>query len=115
MYLPSFTYLLSYFDKAINCIHGDGGSVILGDVRSLHHSPLFHLRRLMQVGRSADEARAEAIEFARNDKDRVYDYRAFYALLQLGFMSERVEAFEVQIKMGALASEFTGYRFDVIC
>jgi amino acid adenylation domain-containing protein len=115
MYLPSFTYLLSYFDGAIARItKGGGGAVVLGDVRSLHHSAIFQLRRLMQVGRTAEEARQQAGEFARDDKDRTYDYRSFYALYQLGHLSPDVQAVEVQLKMGALDSEFTGYRFDVI-
>ena len=115
MYLPSFTYVLTYFDGAVDRIDlRKGGAVILGDVRSWHHSPLFQLRRLMQIGRSADKARAQAADYSRDDKDRVYDFRAFHALHHLGFMHERVEAVEVQLKQGTLASEFTGYRFDVI-
>lgn len=103
---------MSYFDGAFDRIHDDG-AVFLGDIRSFHHSSMFQLRRLMQIGRTADEARAQAEDLARNDKDRCYDYRAFHALHELGHLPDKVEAVELQLKMGKLDSEFTGYRYDV--
>jgi amino acid adenylation domain-containing protein len=114
MYMPSFGYALDYLNGATDSIKDStGGAVLLGDVRSMHHSAMFQLRRLKLCGKSSEEARQKAESFARNDKDRTYDHRAFHALWASNLLRERVAAVEVQLKEGAEDSEFTGYRFDV--
>lgn len=114
MYMPSFGYVLDYLNGASDrIVDKTGGAVLLGDVRSLHHSPVFQLRRLKQVGKSAEEARNMAETLAMNDKDRTYDHRAFHALWACNMLRERVAAVEVQLKEGKEDSEFSGYRFDV--
>lgn len=113
LYFPSFKYVLDYFNKACSYVVDGSGAILLGDVRSLQHSSIFQLRRLMFCGKNANDARSEAVIAAINDKDRCYDYRAFHVLKDTGLLNNRVSAVEVQLKEGAEDSEFTGYRYDV--
>mmetsp|Transcript_15334 Transcript_15334/g.23872 ORF Transcript_15334/g.23872 Transcript_15334/m.23872 type:complete len:683 (+) Transcript_15334:2-2050(+) len=105
---------MRYFEGATEHVNDQtGGYVMLGDVRSIHHARMFKLREMERLGRTPEQARKESYEATVNDKDRTYDYRAFHMIHKAGMFSERICAAEVQIKLGAEDSEFTGYRMDV--
>ena len=114
MHFPSFKYALTYLNEATDRINAcTGGVVMLGDVRTLHHTPLFQLRRLLSAGTDAKSARDSLPEACLNDQQRTYDHRAFYALPQAGLLRGRVGAVELQLKGGGVHSKFSGYRCDV--
>ena len=99
MHFPLFKYALTYLNEATDGINVcTGGVVMLGDVRTLHHTPLFQLRRLLFAGTDAKSARDSLPEACLNDQQRTYDHRAFYALPQAGLLRGRVGAVELQLK-----------------
>lgn len=112
-YFPSVDYLVQVLEQAVRVL-APGGSVFVGDVRSLrlleeHHAAI----ELFQA--SDDTPRAEIVEGVRRrlarEPELTLDPALFHALGQR--LPELAEV-SIQLKRGARANELTRFRYDVV-
>mmetsp|Transcript_3085 Transcript_3085/g.10153 ORF Transcript_3085/g.10153 Transcript_3085/m.10153 type:complete len:1502 (-) Transcript_3085:463-4968(-) len=114
LYFPSAAYQIDVLLNGLAKLQ-PGGCFHLGDVRSLVHQRLFCVRKARHLGASFEEVQGQAAQEALvlKDKDRSYHHHLFYALHLRGALPG-VCAVEVQLKRGAIMSEFTRYRYNVL-
>ena len=111
-YFPGVGYLDDVIDKALGVL-APGGSVFVGDVRSLPLLEAFHveLARLRSGGDSAAAALARARRQQRLERELVVDPYHFEALV---VREPRVSAVEVELRRGVAANEMARFRYDVL-
>lgn len=112
-YFPSIDYLLSVLQKAVNAVE-PGGSIFLGDVRSLPLLEAFHTS--VQLYRAAPtttrtELRQRVQKQLIEEKQLVIDPAFFQALQQELPQISRVE---IHLERGTHANELTKFRYDVV-
>ena len=114
MYFPSASYLVDVLQAGLPKI-APGGAYHFGDVISKDHYNLFLLRRSRHFEGTFESLQDQATrqKLLASAKDRCFDQELFFAL-QAGGMLPGVAAVEVQLKHGAIMSEFTRYRYNVI-
>jgi len=114
LYFPSMAYQVEVLANGLAKVQ-DGGCFHLGDQRSLQHQRLFCVRKARHMTSSFAECIDRAFQDGQvaKDKDRSYDHRVFYALRMRGLLANAA-AVEVQLKHGAIMSEFTRYRYNVL-
>jgi hypothetical protein len=112
-YFPSAAYLLDVVAGAVD-VTADGGSVFVGDVRSLALLEAFHASvELFQT--NDDAGREELLERVRRrvdlEEQLVLDPRFFLALRD---RFDRVSRVEIVPHRGRTENELTKYRYDAI-
>ena len=112
MYFPSVGYLVDVLRAGLPKLKRAGSVYHFGDVISLDHYKLFLLRRARFFTHSFEEIQRPEIResILASGKDRCYAQELFYAL-QLGDRLPGVAAVEVQLKHGAIMSEFNRCTF----
>ena len=115
MYFPSAAYLKEVLCNGLPKIKQNGGKLHFGDVISLEHIELFLLRKARHAGTSFEQLQEpeQRQQLIAQAKDRVFSFLLFYALLLNGALPG-VAAVEIQLKHGAIMSEFSRYRYNVV-
>ncbi|MEA5417817.1 amino acid adenylation domain-containing protein [Spirulina sp. CCNP1310] len=113
-YFPSIDYLITVLKQAIQTLGPAGGTVFVGDVRSLPLLTAFHAS--IQLHQATDELSIE--QFKRRverkvqfDKELVID-PAFFAALPTQF--PEITQVKIQTKRGNAHHEMNKYRYDVV-
>ena len=112
-YFPNVEYLLRVLDGAVEAV-SDGGSVFLGDVRSLPLLEAFHLSIELEQAPSSlpiDELRGRARRRVTQEEELLVD-PAFFLALRAHLA--RIGRVEVLPKAGRHDNELNRYRYDVI-
>ena len=111
-YFPDVEYLVRVIEQAAGAVK-DGGSIFIGDVRSLRLLEAFHtsieLTRADGV-LSAQELRERVRQQLLKEKELCLDPSFFEALAQHIPSINRVE---IQLKRGEYDNELTRFRYDV--
>jgi amino acid adenylation domain-containing protein/non-ribosomal peptide synthase protein (TIGR01720 family) len=112
-YFPSADYLVRVLENAVAST-APGGSVFLGDVRSLPHLAPFHAR--VQLARAEPELpRADFLQRIEKamqlERELLIDPGFFEALSQ---QIPRITHVDVQWKRGSASNELNSYRYDVV-
>jgi natural product biosynthesis luciferase-like monooxygenase protein len=112
-YFPDVDYLLKVIEQAF-AVLAPGGSLFIGDVRSLPLLDAFHTA--IELHQAADDTSAEdltgRIERRRlQERELVVDPAFFYALdgVLPGLGEVRID-----LKRGAVSNELTRFRYDVV-
>jgi acyl-CoA synthetase (AMP-forming)/AMP-acid ligase II len=111
-YFPDADYLVRVLAGAVNATAA-GGSVFIGDVRSLPLLSAFHadvLMRKVQPHLSKAHFRQQLHRQVRSEKELLIDPEFFTALKQ---HLPRIARVEVQLKRGTHHNELTQFRYDV--
>jgi amino acid adenylation domain-containing protein/thioester reductase-like protein len=112
-YFPSIDYLLTVLRQAVKAVE-PGGSIFLGDVRSLPLLEAFHTS--VQLHRAAPtltrtELQQRVQKQVMEEKQLVIDPAFFQALQQELPQISRVE---IHLERGTHANELTKFRYDVV-
>src|SRR5262249_51308440 len=113
-YFPSDAYLLRVLDQLLAHNLSKGGSIFIGDVRSLPLLTAFHasVYAFKSGGRLAPERLAALAEnAAKQPSELALDPAFFHALKQ---RHPRISSVQVAPKRGACAREMRGCRYDVL-
>ena len=115
MYFPSAAYLVDVLHAGLPKLDPTHGVYHFGDVISREHYKSFLLRRARFFTHSFDELLKDETrdELFASAKDRCFEQEFFFAL-QLAGRLPGVAAVEVQLKHGAIMSEFNRYRYNVL-
>ena len=111
-YFPSIDYLVRVIEGAVASVR-PGGSVFLGDIRSLPHLEAFHATTQLAKaddGQSLENFRAQVIESLRRETELVIDPAFFEAIS--AYLPE-ISRVEIQLKSGRYHNEMTRFRYDV--
>ncbi|MGH9334949.1 MAG: amino acid adenylation domain-containing protein, partial [Vicinamibacteria bacterium] len=112
-YFPGVSYLLAVLERAVAAV-ADGGSLFVGDVRSL---PLLEAYRFeVELERaSSDEPAAEIASRVRKqmaqEEELVLNPRFFHALAA---RIPRIREVRILLKRGRYRNELNKYRYDVV-
>ena len=113
-YFPSIHYLLQVLESAIG-VMAEGGSIFIGDLRSLPLLPAFHTGvQLYQSDPSStlERLRQRVEQALRQEQELVIAPAFFFALRR---QLKRIERIEVRPKLGGGEdNELTKFRYDVI-
>jgi amino acid adenylation domain-containing protein len=112
-YFPSIDYLMRVLEKALNVL-APGGSIFLGDVRSLPLLEAFHYSVEIykaQPSLSVEHLQERVRRRISQDEELVIDPDFFFALTR---RFDQITRVEVQLKRGRYANELTHFRYDVI-
>ncbi|MEP6994757.1 MAG: amino acid adenylation domain-containing protein [Acidobacteriota bacterium] len=112
-YFPGVEYLLRVLERAVERVPA-GGSLFIGDVRSLSLLPAFHLSvELAKAPEnlSVEELRRRVDRKVAQEEEMVLDPGFFLALPR---HFPRIERVEVLPKAGRRDNEMNRYRYDVI-
>ena len=112
-YFPSIAYLVEVIDGLLRTIE-PGGSIFVGDVRSLPLLPAFHLS--VQLAKSpaslgVDRLSERVAEQLGREQELAID-PAFFTTLALRF--PQISRVEVLPKRGVQQNEMTRFRYDVL-
>ena len=112
-YFPSVDYLVRVLEGALKVVR-PGGSLFLGDLRSLRLLDAFHTSVQLHDARSSssvNELRQRAQKEAAQEKELVLDPGLFAAIKSHLPQINRVE---IQLKRGRYRNELTKFRYDAI-
>lgn len=114
MYFPSTAYLVETLRSGLPKLK-PAGCYHFGDVISKAHYALFLLRRSRHFDSTFEQLQQTDFRAAlyASAKDRCFESDLFYAL-HLNGQLPGVAAVEVQLKHGAIMSEFSRYRYNVL-
>ncbi|WP_334310735.1 amino acid adenylation domain-containing protein [Spirulina major] len=112
-YFPSLDYLMSVLEQAIATLDPAGGTIFIGDVRSLPLLEAFHAS--IQLHQASDALTVEQLQRrierkVQFDKELVID-PDFFAALPARFPA--IGRVTVSIKRGTAHHEMNKYRYDV--
>ncbi|MCP4766410.1 MAG: amino acid adenylation domain-containing protein, partial [Gammaproteobacteria bacterium] len=112
-YLPSMDYLVAVIEGAVSAL-GDGGRIMLGDIRSLPLLKSYHTS--VQLYLSPDDAGGGELlrniqQHVEEENELVIEPAFFHALKQ---QIARLSHVEILLKQGQYHNELTGYRYDVL-
>ncbi|HSG39011.1 MAG TPA: AMP-binding protein, partial [Thermoanaerobaculia bacterium] len=112
-YLPSADYLARVLEGAVRTVAPDGGSVFVGDVRSLPLLEAFatSVERFQSPGLSPEELRRRVLRRMMDEEELVVDPLFFFALAKRLPAVRRVS---VLLKRGRWHNELTRFRYDVV-
>jgi len=112
-YFPDLDYLLRVLEGAVRAVRA-GGTIFVGDVRSLPLLEAFHTS--VELYRAPPSLPLEQLarrveERARREEELVLDPALFATI---GRRLERVDGVEIRPKHGRYVNELTKYRYDVL-
>ena len=113
-YFPGIEYLLSVLDGIFGRALAPGGSVFVGDVRSLPLLEAFHASVQLHKADAADSAAALADRVRQRlarEQELAIDPVFFLALRQ---RYPAIRTVEILPKRGTAANEMTRFRYDVL-
>ena len=112
-YFPDRDYLKRVVTGAVELVAGNGGVVVVGDVRNLLLDELFYASvEVATTGPAEPQELRRRVERARqNDNELLIDPGWWYALAD---ELPQVNAAQVWVKRGAHLNEMTKYRYDVV-
>jgi natural product biosynthesis luciferase-like monooxygenase protein len=111
-YFPSADYLVGVLERATPLVE-EGGTILVGDVRSLPLHEAFHTSVVLEQAPdalSAAEVRYRTRQRLERDDELVLDPRFFRVLPQQLTQIRRVQ---VHLKRGRYQNELTRFRYDV--
>ncbi len=111
-YFPDVDYLVHVLETAVSAVSA-GGSVFIGDVRSLPLLEAFHASVELShapAEQSARELKQRVLQRVRKEKELCIDPSFFKAF---GAHLPGVSRVEIQLKRGHLDNELTLFRYDV--
>jgi amino acid adenylation domain-containing protein len=107
-YFPNVDYLMRVMRRAARAV-APGGSIFVGDVRSLPLLEAFELSKALHKVLPEDFLNRVRLE-AEEQQELVIDPRLFYSMAsELG-----ATAVEIQLKRGRHSNELTRFRYDVV-
>jgi amino acid adenylation domain-containing protein len=112
-YFPSVQYLVRVLEGAVTLVK-PGGTIFLGDLRSLRLLNAFHTSVQLHNARassSVSELRERAQTEAAQEKELVIEPGLFTVLKS---HLPRISRVEIQLKRGHCRNELTKFRYDVI-
>ncbi|HEX8118977.1 MAG TPA: condensation domain-containing protein, partial [Pyrinomonadaceae bacterium] len=112
-YFPDVDYLVRVLEGAVRAV-SPGGSVFVGDVRSLPLLEAFHTSILLQQAPPSlpkSQLRQRVQKQIAEEKELVID-PAFFSALQRRL--PQVREVEIQLKRGHYHNELTRFRYDVV-
>jgi natural product biosynthesis luciferase-like monooxygenase protein len=112
-YFPSADYLVSVLER-LHPLVTEGGTIFIGDVRSLPLHEAFHTSVVLEQApdsQSAAEVRHRVRQRLQRDNELVLDPMFFRALPQ---KMKRIGSVAVHLKQGRARNELTRFRYDVI-
>jgi 2-polyprenyl-3-methyl-5-hydroxy-6-metoxy-1,4-benzoquinol methylase/acyl carrier protein len=112
-YFPSVAYLVRVLERAVSLVR-PGGSIFLGDLRSLRLLEAFHTSVQFHNAQSSSTVKAlheRAQKGAAQEKELVLDPELFAVIK--GHLPQ-INRVEIQLKRGRYRNELTGFRYDVI-
>lgn len=112
-YFPDAAYLEKVLRRASEIV-ADGGSIFVGDVRSLEQFEAFHLDVALQQspeGSGKDEVASRLDRRIAQDGELVVGEAFFHALLR---ELPRALCVEVRLKPGRARNEMSDFRYDVV-
>jgi acyl-CoA synthetase (AMP-forming)/AMP-acid ligase II len=112
-YFPSADYLVRVLER-LDPLMNEGGTIFIGDVRSLPLQEAFHTSVVLEqapASLSASEVRQRARQRLQRDNELVFDPMFFQALPQ---RLPRIGRVAVHLKRGRSRNELTRFRYDVI-
>ena len=112
-YFPSVDYLLKVLDRLVPLV-APGGSLFLGDIRSLPLLEAFHLEVEMErapAGLPLEELRRRVSGAVAAERELVLDPRFFHALAR---RYPAIAGVGLQVKRGRYHNELTRYRYDAV-
>jgi len=112
-YFPDERYLLRVLERALDRL-APGGSLVLGDLRSLPLLDAFHASvELFRAGGAlpADQLRARVRRAADQDEELLVDPRL---LTELARRDPRVTAVRITPKQATVENEMTRFRYDAV-
>ncbi|NEP40821.1 MAG: methyltransferase, partial [Okeania sp. SIO2H7] len=112
-YFPSIEYLVGVLENAIKLVE-PGGTIFIGDVRSLRLLETFHTDLLLS--QATDEEKVEDLwqrvqKKLKQEEELVIDPEFFQALQQY---LPQISQVEIQLKRSRADNEITKFRYDVI-
>ncbi|MEA5549509.1 amino acid adenylation domain-containing protein [Anabaena cylindrica UHCC 0172] len=112
-YFPSIDYLLAVLTGCVNAIK-PGGSIFIGDVRSLSLLEAYHASiALYQASNSLSTVQLqERIRQRLNQEEELVIDPEFFQALQQHF--PKISNVQIQVKHGQYQNELTKFRYDVI-
>ena len=112
-YFPNIHYLVHVLENALGVVKS-GGSIFLGDIRSLPLLEAFHASVQLHQAPSSlslEELRRRVQEAVSEEQELVIDPAFFMALKQ---HLPRIKRVDIQLKRGRHHNEITRFRYDVI-
>ncbi|RYG33087.1 MAG: methyltransferase domain-containing protein, partial [Burkholderiales bacterium] len=112
-YFPDAAYLAKVLRRASEIV-ADGGSIFVGDVRSLEQFEAFHMDVALQQspeGSSKSDVASRLERRIAQDGELVLAESFFHALLRELPRASRVE---VRLKPGRARNEMSAFRYDVV-
>ncbi|MEO6157000.1 MAG: LLM class flavin-dependent oxidoreductase [Ilumatobacteraceae bacterium] len=112
-YFPDAEYLVNVIVTAFDALQ-PGGSLFLGDLRSLQHLPLFAASVELAkapAGMTTVDLRVRIAQRLEGERELVVDPALFFGLRTV--LAE-LDAVEVRLKEGGADNELTRFRYDVI-
>jgi amino acid adenylation domain-containing protein len=112
-YFPNIDYLVEVLKGAVEAVTS-GGSVFIGDVRSLRLLELFHAS--VELYRAPDSLLREQVwqqaqKSIQQESELLVDPEFFTTLRR---RIPRISAVEIQLKRGRTDNEMTRFRYDVV-
>ena len=115
-YFPNIDYLIDVLEKSVNAISAEtsGGSIFLGDIRSLTLLEAFHTS--IQIYKANDELpldqlRQQVIKNQQLEEELVIE-PAFFVALKSHF--PQITDVTIELKRGLAHNEMSKFRYDVI-
>ena len=112
-YFPSIEYLVGVLENAIKLVE-PGGTLFVGDVRSLQLLETFHTDILLS--QAADDLTVEdfwqRVQKKLTEEEELVIDPAFFQYLQQYL--PQISQVEIQLKRGSANNEITKFRYDVI-
>src|SRR5690625_2663108 len=112
-YFPQLDYFLSVLDSSLSLVKS-GGSIFIGDVRSLELLEVFHASVTMyqsDYSMKTSELWDVIQEDIRKEKELVIDTKIFHALEKI---NSQISDVQIIPKRGRQHNELTKYRYDVV-
>ncbi|MEN3329447.1 MAG: hypothetical protein V7638_4254 [Acidobacteriota bacterium] len=112
-YFPSIDYLLDVLKRVIATVQS-GGSVFLGDLRSLPLLHAFHTAVELQNASSSLDSKTllQQVETGAAQEQELLVDSAFFTSLK--YKLPQISDVEIQLKRGRYRNELTQFRYDVV-
>ncbi|MGD9152196.1 MAG: amino acid adenylation domain-containing protein [Gammaproteobacteria bacterium] len=112
-YFPDIRYLIKVLEDAVNNISSSGGSIFIGDVRSLAHLRLFYASLFLSKNPniSVKECKQFIINKFHSEKELVISHEFFK---DFAASHPKISVIELQLRRGNYNTEMNCFRYDVI-
>lgn len=109
-YFPSIHYLMTALKQFIAATQ-EGGTIIIGDVRSLELLDIFLLEKMRCHAEDTDQLRLNSLYYKSRESEIVLSPRFFYALKSL---FPDISHVDIAVKHGTYKNELNYFRYDAI-